>query len=300
MANVRALVHSTISTMLHNLKDGQVYISVDDVHQYLKNAGNTIAKETIQRTRCKDSVYEKVRHGAKNSRNGSKKSKIYYKLIDIERKNLPMTRTVPILRYNSLQLQQELQDKTAEMETKAKQNGRGAHNKRKRKLLKRKLLPTPSNQKSNQKPGTKKWSMGHSLANKMAQLQHLYVENNGAAPLSLLQPKHLFIRSAPDPPPSFRYAEKILHYILHGVEGPALAHIIGMLTAMEEEASKEVKSAAAEVTLTPEDPTPMHPPVENLTTSVHKSLLVFFLGTRLHFCSRILYLHTSCSLVLSI
>ena len=41
MANVRALVHSTISTMLHNLKDGQVYISVDDVHQYLKNAGNT-------------------------------------------------------------------------------------------------------------------------------------------------------------------------------------------------------------------------------------------------------------------
>ena len=62
MANVRALVHSTISTMLHNLKDGQVYISVDDVHQYLKNAGNTIAKETIQRTQCKDSVYEKVRH----------------------------------------------------------------------------------------------------------------------------------------------------------------------------------------------------------------------------------------------
>ena len=86
MANVRALVHSTISTMLHNLKDGQVYISVDDVHQYLKNAGNTIAKETIQRIQCKDSVYEKVRHGAKNSRNGSKKSKIYYKLIDIERK----------------------------------------------------------------------------------------------------------------------------------------------------------------------------------------------------------------------
>ena len=270
MANVRALVHSTISTMLHNLKDGQVYISVDDVHQYLKNAGNTIAKETIQRTQCKDSVYEKVRHGAKNSRNGSKKSKIYYKLIDIERKNLPMTRTVPILRYNSLQLQQDLQDKTAEMETKVKQNERGAHNKRKRKLLKRKLLPTPSNQK----PGTKKWSMGHSLANKIAQLQHLYVENSGAAPLSLLQPKHLFIRSAPDPPPSFRYAEKILHYILHGVEGPALAHIIGMLTAMEEEASKEVKSAAAEVTLTPEDPIPMHPPVENPTTSVHKSLVL--------------------------
>ena len=34
--------------MLNNLKDGQVYISVDEVHQYLKNAGNTIAKETIQ------------------------------------------------------------------------------------------------------------------------------------------------------------------------------------------------------------------------------------------------------------
>ena len=31
---------------------------------------------------------------------------------------------------------------------------------------------------------------------------------------------------------------------------------------------EEVKSAAAEVTLTPEDPTPMHPPVEDPTTSV--------------------------------
>ena len=56
-------------------------------------------------------------------------------------------------------------------------------------------------------------------------------------PLSLLQPKHLFIRSAPDPHHRFDM-QKILHYILHGVEGPALAHIIGMLTAMEEEAWK--------------------------------------------------------------
>ncbi len=44
MANI---VQNTICKMLRNLKDGQVYVSVDEVHQYLKKTGNVITKEKM-------------------------------------------------------------------------------------------------------------------------------------------------------------------------------------------------------------------------------------------------------------
>ena len=200
MANI---VQNTICKMLRNLKDGQVYVSVDEVHQYLKKTGNVITKEKIQGTKC-SLEYEKVNHGAKNNRDGPAKVKTYYKLVDVAWKKLPETRAIPILRYNSLQLHQESSKKAkakrkSGQEIPARVKQRLRFRDRKKTIIKTERL----------------------LANKMAQLQRLYVANNGAAPSSLLQPERLYqSQSVPLPPSSFRYAEKILHYIFHGVRGP--------------------------------------------------------------------------------
>ena len=248
--------------MLRKLKDGQVYVSVDEVHRHLKNTGNTMTKETIQGTKC-SLEYEKVKHGGKNNREGLSKAKTYYKLVDAVWKNLPNTRITPALRYNSLQLEQRVEDKSRR-KTKAR-GKRVPNNKRKRRIIQ---SPSPAAQ--NKKPVKRE-----SLTNKMVQLQRLYISNNGAAPLSLLQPDHIYTPSVPLPPASFQYAEKILHYILHGVRGPALAHIIGALTAKEEAASaEEVKFTGKEVKLIPEDAATMHPVIVNPNTSFQKNLIL--------------------------
>ncbi len=255
MANI---VQNTICKMLRNLKDGQVYVSVDEVHQYLKKTGNVITKEKIQGTKC-SLEYEKVNHGAKNNRDGPAKVKTYYKLVDVAWKKLPETRAIPILRYNSLQLHQESSKKAkakrkSGQEIPARVKQRLRFSDRKKTIIKTERL----------------------LANKMAQLQRLYVANNGAAPSSLLQPERLYqSQSVPLPPSSFRYAEKILHYIFHGVRGPALAHIIGTLTAKEEATSAEgTKMTAEDVKLMPEHAEPLHPPIKNPNTSFHRSLVL--------------------------
>ena len=113
-----------------------------------------------------------------------------------------------------------------------------------------------------------------SLINKVVQLQRLYISNNGAAPLSLLQPDHIHTPSASSSG-IFSICRKILHYILHGVRGPALAHIIGALTAKEEAASaEEAKFTGKEVKLIPEDAATMHPVIVNPNTSFQKNLIL--------------------------
>ena len=171
--------------MLHNLKDGQVYVSVDDVHKYLKNTGNMITKETIQGTKC-SLEYEKVKHGAKNNRNGAVKAKIYYKLVD--NGALQTKQTIPIIHntytyipHYALALQEKRRMK------KKLKGKRGEHNKRKRRILQ-----TPLSGK-NEKPANKE----RLIANKMALLQCLYVANNGAAPLLLPKTANIYLWSYP-------------------------------------------------------------------------------------------------------
>ena len=74
----------------------------------------------------------------------------------------------------------EVEDKSRR-KTKAR-GKRAPYNKRKRRLIQ-----SPSSAAQNQIQVKRE-----SLTNKMVQLQRLYISNNGAAPLSLLQPDHIY------------------------------------------------------------------------------------------------------------